>query len=341
MRSTCGPIRYKAGLVPSYTAWHLEWVENGNRILDPGSGQLRPEIVALLKPLRIPVWRFPGGILADYYSWRDGIGPRASRPKRQNPMDGSVHENNFGTDEFIQLCRALGAEALITANYGTGTLADTLAWQKYFADHQFPVRYWEIGNEIYLTESSKNASVRGNDARIFHADSDYASAFQQWSSALRAADPNALVGAVAGTREHTSSAHRDWLNVILASDGRDVDFVALHNAFAPRSDLSAPTIIAIPRSDPKCVSRHVDPAAVFGRRYQGGLRPLAPGARRRAGPHRHHGTFPTVRWRRPEGSNSIRSRSVSDAGRGALYGRPAALLHAGKGLDGQLQHRYQ
>lgn len=211
----------------------LEWVENGNRILDPATGALRPEIVTLLKPLRIPVWRFPGGILADYYSWRDGVGPRASRPKRQNPMDGSVRENNFGTDEFIQLCRALGSEALITANYGTGTMADTLAWQKYFIDHQFPVRYWEIGNEIYLTESSKNASIRGNDARIFHSDADYAAAFRQWSDALRSADPNVLVGAVAGTRDHTSSPHRDWLNVLLASAGRDTDFVALHNAFAP------------------------------------------------------------------------------------------------------------
>jgi len=227
------PNQTQGAISPLIYGMGLEWVENGNRILDPGTGRLRPEVLRLLSPLHIPVWRFPGGILADYYSWRDGVGPRESRPKRENPMDGSVHENNFGTDEFINLCRSLGSEALVTANYGTGSLADTLAWQQYFLNHKFPVRYWEVGNEIYLTESSKNANIRGNDARIFHNATDYAKAFHEWSHALRAADSDALVGAIAGTREHTSSQHRDWLDVLLSSAGHDVDFIALHNAFAP------------------------------------------------------------------------------------------------------------
>lgn len=211
----------------------LEWVENGNRMLDPQTGHLRPEILELLKPLRIPVWRFPGGILADYYVWRDGVGRRERRPKRENPIGGTVYENNFGTDEFISLCRALGSEALITANYGTGSLQETLAWQQYFKSRQFPVRYWEIGNEIYLTEPRKSAAIPGNDARIFHTASDYAKDFRQWAQGLRAADPNVLVGAVAGTRDHTSSQHRDWLDVLLANSGSEIDFVALHNSFAP------------------------------------------------------------------------------------------------------------
>ena len=44
-------------------------------------------------------------------------------------MEKSDQKNTFGTDEFIEVCRQLGAEPLITANYGTGTIDEALEWQ--------------------------------------------------------------------------------------------------------------------------------------------------------------------------------------------------------------------
>jgi alpha-N-arabinofuranosidase len=210
----------------------IEWTENGNRIFDPNRGQLRPEVLDLLKPLHIPVWRFPGGILSDYYHWRDGIGPFPQRPKGSNPMDQSRQENNFGTDEFIDFCKALGTEPLITANFGTGSLPETLDWQKYFLAKGLRVRFWEIGNEIYLAEPKEHASIPGNDRRIYKTAQQYASGFREWSEALRVADRQALVGAIAGTY-NTSRQNADWLNPLLSAAGSDIDFIALHNAFAP------------------------------------------------------------------------------------------------------------
>ena len=147
-RIVVDPVGTRREISPLVFGLGLEWVENGNRLLDPASGRLRDEVVARLKPLRVPVWRFPGGILADHYHWRDGVGPRRSRPVGANPMDGSSHANVFGTDEFIELCRALGSEGLVTLNFGNGTLEEALAWQKHFLTRGFPVRYWEVGNEI-------------------------------------------------------------------------------------------------------------------------------------------------------------------------------------------------
>ncbi len=210
----------------------LEWTENGNRILDPQSGELRREMIDGLKPLRIPVFRFPGGILADHYNWRDGVGPRESRPKRRNPMDGSEHENNFGTDEFIQLCRALGSDALITANMGTGDLRSAVEWQRYFQDQGFPVKYWEIGNEIYLAEPKSRASIPGNDQRIYKTAGQYSDSFRDWARALRSGFPSAFVGAIAGTY-NTSRQNQGWLDTLTARTSSDADFVALHNSFAP------------------------------------------------------------------------------------------------------------
>ncbi|HEX4769545.1 MAG TPA: alpha-L-arabinofuranosidase C-terminal domain-containing protein [Bryobacteraceae bacterium] len=210
----------------------IEWVDNGNGIFDPVRGVIRPEIVEALRPLRVPVFRFPGGILSDYYHWRDGIGPRASRPRRHNPMDGSEYENTFGTDEFIELCRALNAQPLVTANFGTGNLDEALTWQKYFLDHGLPARFWEIGNEIYLTEPTAHASIAGNDARIYKSSADYTAHFPEWANAIRSADPQARVGAIAGA-SNANREHRDWMQALTQNAVSNADFIALHNSFAP------------------------------------------------------------------------------------------------------------
>jgi len=42
--------------------------------------QMRQDTLALIRPLRPPVVRYPGGNFASGYHWEDGIGPRESRP---------------------------------------------------------------------------------------------------------------------------------------------------------------------------------------------------------------------------------------------------------------------
>src|SRR5258707_11592647 len=64
------------------------WVGEGSSI--PNTRGIRNDIIAALKNLNIPVLRWPGGCFADEYHWRDGIGPRAQRPKRINTSWGSV-----------------------------------------------------------------------------------------------------------------------------------------------------------------------------------------------------------------------------------------------------------
>ncbi len=210
----------------------IEWADNGNGLYDEKSDGLRQDILDALKPLRLSVLRFPGGILSDYYHWRDGVGSRSDRPSRVHPMEKSNQKNNFGTDEFIEVCKQLGAEPLITANYGTGTVDEALQWKSYFEDRNFPIRYWEIGNEIYLTEDKDNASIVGNDKRIFRTAQSYASDFRDWAKQLRNGDSNIRVGAIAGTY-NTTNAHKTWLSDLLSVSAGDADFIALHNSFAP------------------------------------------------------------------------------------------------------------
>ena len=122
--------------------------------------------VDYLKELGVPVLRWPGGCFADDYHWRDGIGPAAKRPKRVNIHWGNYTEDNsFGTHEFIEFCRLIGAEPYLAANVGTGTPQEMRDWMEYcnypkgsaLSDERaangspepFRIKYWGVGNETW------------------------------------------------------------------------------------------------------------------------------------------------------------------------------------------------
>ena len=138
------------------------WVGPDSAI--PNTDGLRNDVIAALKPLKIPVLRWPGGCFADTYHWRDGIGPRDERPMRINVHWGMAEEPNaFGTHEFVAFCRALGAEPYFAANLGSSAPEEMRDWIEYanfagnstLADERrahgaaepFRVRHWGIGNE--------------------------------------------------------------------------------------------------------------------------------------------------------------------------------------------------
>jgi alpha-L-arabinofuranosidase len=213
----------------------VEWPEHGNGILDPSTGLVRSDVVNFLKPLRLTSLRFPGGILADHYNWRDGVGPRSARPARPHPMTNEMQANDFGTDEFISLCKQLGAQPLITANLGTGTVQMAQEWQQYFKSKGLPVKYWEGGNEIYLAEPKMPGPMPGNDIRIYKTPAAYTAVFQQFAQALRAFDPAVMIGAIAGT-SNVGSTLGAWFETLMGGAPSQIDFLSLHNSFAPAID---------------------------------------------------------------------------------------------------------
>ena len=69
-----------------------------------GEWHLRDDVIEALRKIQVPNLRWPGGCFADYYHWKDGIGPREERPTMINTIWGGVTEDNsFGTHEFMEL----------------------------------------------------------------------------------------------------------------------------------------------------------------------------------------------------------------------------------------------
>lgn len=138
-------------------------------VYDPGSpladtNGFRKDFIELIKELRIPVVRWPGGNFVSGYNWQDGIGPKDQRPARLDLAWHEIESNQMGTDEYVKLCRLIGAENFICINAGLGTLDDARHWieycnyekgtyysdlrRKYGNEKPFNVKYWALGNEI-------------------------------------------------------------------------------------------------------------------------------------------------------------------------------------------------
>ena len=108
--------------------------------------------------------RYPGGNFVSAYDWRHGVGPREQRPSRPDFAWRSIETNQFGTDEFIEWCDAIGTAPMMAVNLGTGTPAEAAAAARVLQpagrdEHRGPagrqrhvdpygVELWCLGNEM-------------------------------------------------------------------------------------------------------------------------------------------------------------------------------------------------
>ncbi|KAK4687585.1 alpha-L-arabinofuranosidase, partial [Tremellales sp. Uapishka_1] len=158
----------------------------------------RKDVMACLASdgeLEIPMLRWPGGNFVSNYHWQDGIGSISQRPKRVELAWLSDEPNLFGTDEFIDYCRATKCEPYLCLNMGTGSLEEALAWVEYCngvgdthwanlrrkntgRNDPHAVKYWGLGNEMWGPWQVGNLLP-----------SDYARKARQWAHALKLVDP--------------------------------------------------------------------------------------------------------------------------------------------------------
>jgi alpha-N-arabinofuranosidase len=138
-------------------------------IYQPGStladsNGFRTDVAREVKELGVPIARYPGGNFVSGYNWLDGVGPRSQRPTVLERAWNSIETNQFGTNDFIDWCRLVGAEPLLGMNFGTGTAEMAVAYVEYcnyergtkWSDlrrshgYEKPhnVRWWCLGNEM-------------------------------------------------------------------------------------------------------------------------------------------------------------------------------------------------
>ena len=75
-----------------YEPGHPEADEDGSR----------KDVLELVKALKIPPIRYPGGNFVSAYNWEDGVGPKEERPVRLDLAWRSKETNQVGINEFAK-----------------------------------------------------------------------------------------------------------------------------------------------------------------------------------------------------------------------------------------------
>jgi len=197
----------------------------------------RKDVVALMKELESPVYRWPGGNFVSGYNWRDGIGDRDKRPPRKNPAWKGVEPNDVGIHEYMELMEILDAEAFIAVNTGLGTLEEVVQELEYLngpADSEwgqiravnghpepYAVKWWAVGNEMYGSWQLGHMPL-----------SEYVSKHNSIADAMWKVDPDAQligVGAVGEWSEKMLNESADKMNLISEHIYcRELDTVSAH-----------------------------------------------------------------------------------------------------------------
>ncbi len=222
----------EASLVIAFRGRGRVWVDQVSLVSEAArqAGGLRPDLLQAIADLEPSIIRWPGGCFASIYRWKTSIGPRHRRTSFPNTPWGGMDHGQFGTDEFVDLCRRVGAEPLIVINSGSWDdlaepeyLQDALDWVEYCngpADSQwgavrarnghpepYGVGYWEIDNETWGMGVEK-----------------YAEVVKRFSEALRAKDPSIVIFACG-----SAGYDRTWSTRLVDLCGESFDYLSWHH----------------------------------------------------------------------------------------------------------------
>ncbi|MBN1421379.1 MAG: alpha-N-arabinofuranosidase [Planctomycetes bacterium] len=250
-----GPIR---PFIYGHFLEHFHRIVYGG-VFDPGSpladeNGFRKDVLEAMRRIRVPILRWPGGCFASAYHWRDGVGT-----PRLGVFDKAwrVEESNlFGTDEFVALCRAIGAQPYVCGNAGTGTPEEMSDWVEYANldagkwarlrvanGHAEPygVRVWSIGNENW----------GGHEIGAKTAE-EFARFVTETAKMMRRVDGGIELIA-------PSVPDRAWNEALLRSAGPYLDAIAIHIYSDPlwQNDHPAPYL--------SCARRSLEPEALIAR----------------------------------------------------------------------------
>jgi cellulose binding protein with CBM2 domain/fibronectin type III domain protein len=197
-------------------------------------------IPGLLKAAGFDAMRYPGGSYSDIFNWQTNV------------AQGGFDAPNTAFSNFMMTAKAVGAEPIITANYGTGSPSLAAAWVSNAASNNDGVKFWEVGNEVYgngtyganwEADAHCTTSPAGGPVTIGSEPSQtyncgpgvYASNFLQFQSAMLAANSSAKVCAVLTTPgfwpdgvTNSQTSPQPWNQTVLTALGSHTQCVIVH-----------------------------------------------------------------------------------------------------------------
>jgi hypothetical protein len=211
-------VKSSIGAIPD-TAFGLNTAAWDAHLLDP-------QVPQLLRQAGVSILRFPGGSTADFYHWKTNT--------VTSTKDGGVNpQDTF--DAFMKVDRQVGAQPMLTVNYGSnvagtdgGDPQEAADWVRYAnITKGYGVRYWEVGNEVY-----GNGTYGAKWEVDLHKEigpAAYARNALVFVQAMKKVDPTIQVGLVlTAPGNWPDGSNPDWNDNVLSVACQQMDFAAVH-----------------------------------------------------------------------------------------------------------------
>lgn len=214
-------------------------------IYEPGHPQadengFRTDVLELVKDLKIPLVRYPGGNFVSAFLWEDSVGPKEFRPRRLDLAWRAVEPNEFGLNEFMKWVNLSGAQTLMALNLGTRGIEaarDLVEYcnhpgGSYWSDLRIQhgvkephnIKMWNLGNEM------------DGPWQVGHKTADeYGRLASETAKALKLFDPE-LELVACGSSTSTMPTFPQWEATVLDHCYDDVDYISLHQYFSNKDD---------------------------------------------------------------------------------------------------------
>ena len=200
----------------------------------------RTDVLELVRQLKVPVVRYPGGNFVSGYHWEDGTGDKTLRPRKMELAWQVIETNQVGIDEFQEWARRAGSQVMMAVNLGTrgpeeardcleycnGTLDTHYAnlRRRNGFEEPFGIRLWCLGNEMDgpWQICCKTAREYGRLAAVT-------------ARLMKTVDPSIELVAC-GSSNYEMPTFGDWELEVLDQAYEDIDYLSLHQYYGNPAD---------------------------------------------------------------------------------------------------------
>lgn len=196
----------------------------------------RQDVMKLIKDLKVPVVRYPGGNFVSGYNWEDGIGDKSKRPRKIDLAWHSIEPNEVGLDEFQEWAKRVGTDVIMAVNLGTRGMDDArniveycncktdthyanLRRQNGF-EKPFSIRTWCLGNEM------------DGPWQIGHkTPEEYGRLAHETGKVMKWVDPGIELVAC-GSSNYNMKTFGEWEYTVLDHCYNEVEYISMHQYYS-------------------------------------------------------------------------------------------------------------
>ncbi|WP_434578626.1 alpha-N-arabinofuranosidase [Thermoanaerobacterium thermosaccharolyticum] len=203
--------------------------------IDADEMGFRKDVIELVKELKVPIVRYPGGNFVSGYNWEDGIGPKEKRPKRLELAWSSLETNQIGINEFSDWAKKANTEIMMAINLGTRgidaarniveycNIREGSYWSDLRKAHGYKephnIKLWNLGNEM------------DGPWQIGHKTADeYGRIACEAAKVMKIVDPSIELVAC-GSSNSSMPTFGQWEATVLEHTYDHVDYISMHTYY--------------------------------------------------------------------------------------------------------------